>query len=341
MIIGSNDNLRIFVPTIGREVTVKAFPNNRTELQVGVYYPIGEYVYKYIGKVDKFKDIGIGEIAYVTPKRDYFTNSFSDTDDNRDYFHINNIKDISKPEEDEGDIDSILFGYHEAFTKGYNIMKGKRPRGTSPDGVFAPELKATDDALTRTMKKMITHKKIIPSEYRSTMGKEYSFDNMRSALAGSTLNMTISKFLAWCNLLGLEWEFLVYDNGLDKINPLNEVIKISTHDDIECECGEPERGIFKVPIEEIDDPLKKLIKCVIIKKHLNINDYKDKGSTPYLLNNMRSALKSKSKMMMPYFVSWCEILGLHFVLRIINPTDGTTFEADETYCASEYSINEE
>lgn len=340
MIIGANENLKIFLPTIGENINVKQFPLNKNELVIGCYYPIGEYVYKYIGKVDRFRDIGVGEIAYVTLKKDYFTNAYSENDDDRDYYHINNIKNDDCGDNDD-DIDSLLSGFHDAYTSGCNIVKGRRAKSTSPDGVFAPELKSTDDALTRTMKKMITHKRLVPSEYRPNMGKEYSFDNMRSALAGATVNMTITKFLAWCNLLDLEWEFMVFDNGTDELNPLNEVIEISSHKDIVCECGAPERGIFKVPIEEGDDPLKKLIKCAIIKKHLNINDYKDKGSTPYLLNNMRSALKSKSKMMMPYFVSWCEILGCSFILRIIDPVDGTSFEANEMYRADDYSINED
>lgn len=341
MIIGSNDNLRIFLPTTGENIHVKALPSNKNEMIIGYYYPIGEYVYKYIGKVDKFKDIAVGQIAFVNSKKDYFTNAYGDTDDIRDYFHINNIIDINHSYDEDDDIDSLLEGYHDAYSRGCSMMKGRRQKVTSPDGVFTPELKSTDDALTRIMKKMITHKRLVPSEYRPTMSKEYSFDNMRSALAGATVNMTITKFLAWCNLLDLEWEFVVYDNGLDKINPLNDVIEISTNKDIKCECGEPERGIFKVPIEDNDDPLKKLIKCAIIKKHMNINDYKDKGSTPYLLNNMRSALKSKSKMMMPYFVSWCEILGCSFILRVIDPTDGIVFDANEMYRADDYSINDD
>ena len=341
MIIGDNDNLEIFVPLTGENIKVKAFPANKNDLQVGCYYPIGEYVYKYIGKVDRFRDIKVGEIAFVNLKRDYFTNAYSDTDDDRDYYHINNIKNVNHDHDNVDNIDALLYGYHYAYSSGCNMMKGRRSKMTNPDGVFAPELKSTDDALTRTMKKMITHKKLVPSEYRPTMTKEYSFDNMRSALAGSTVNMTITKFLAWCDLLDLEWEFMVSDNGMDKINPLHEVSEIRPDKDIVCECGKPERGIFKVPIEEEDDPLKKLIKCAIIKKHLNINDYRDKGSTPYLLNNMRSALKSKSKMMMPYFVSWCEILGLSFILRVIDPTDGESFEANELYQADDYSINEE
>lgn len=340
MIIGPNDSLRMFIPTTGESIIVNAFPNNRNDLQIGIYYPIGEYVYKYIGKVDKFRDIKVGEIAFVNGKKDYFTNAYSDTDDDRDYYHINNISHGTDTEEDVDSIDSLLSHYHEAFSKGCNIMKGRRIKSTTPDGIFLPELKSTDDALTRTMKKMIIHKQIIPSEYRPNMGKEYSFDNMRSALAGATINMTISKFLAWCNLLELDWEFQVFDNGTDTLNPLSEVIEISNSTDIVCDCGEPERGIFKVAIGVNDDPLKKMIKCAIIKKHMNINDYKDKGSTPYLLNNMRSALKSKSKMMMPYFVSWCEVLGLSFVLRIIDPIDGASFEANELYDANDYSINE-
>lgn len=341
MIIGANDNLVIFLPSIGEYINIRAFPNNKNEMKIGYYYPIGEYVYEYIGKVDKFRDIKVGQIAFVNFKNDYFTNSYTEDDDIRDYYHISNIRDINHDYDDMNDIDSLLSTYHDSYEIGCNIMKGRKQKTTSADGVFAPELRSTDDALTRIMKKMITHKQLIPSEYRPTMDKEYSFDNMRSALAGSTVSMTITKFLAWCELLNLNWEFMMYDNGTDMKNPLHEVVRISYDEDIVCECGEPERGIFKVPIEEEDDPLKKLIKCVIIKKHMNINDYKDKGSTPYLLNNMRSALKSKSKMMMTYFVNWAEILGCSFRLRLIDPVDGAVFEANELYRADDYSINEE
>ena len=64
-------------------------------------------------------------------------------------------------------------------------------------------------------------------------------------------------------------------------------------------------------------------------------DYKDKGSTPHLLNNMRSSLKRNGRMMIAYFISWCEILGVDFHLRVINPEDGVMYEADGNYRADD------
>ena len=51
---------------------------------------------------------------------------------------------------------------------------------------------------------------------------------------------------------------------------------------------------------------------------------------------MRSALKRSSRMMFPYFVYWCEILGVNYTLRLINPEDDHVEEADVNYKSSDY-----
>ena len=343
MIIDERQEWKVKMPYPHDEITVKVLPSDFRQLIIGCYYPVGEYLYRYVGRHDKLRDTQPGTIAVINNR--YFINDYNDEDDIRDLYHIRIIKENDNIEDIDNDIyslENIIGSYVENFDKGNNLIikTNAHQKVTNTSGIFAPELNATDDALTRIMKKMIIHKKLVPSECRPSFKKDYSFDNMRSALTGATANMTITKFLAWCELLGTEWQFTVEDNGTDLLNPLKEPLSISSDNNLECEFGEPEKGIFKVELSEKDDPLKRLIKVAIIQKHININHYKDRGSTPYLLNNMRSALKGTSKMMVPYFVNWCEILGLNFYLRVIDPTDGVYFESNVNYRADEYDINE-
>ena len=129
---------------------------------------------------------------------------------------------------------------------------------------------------------------------------------------------------------------MLMDNGSNTINPLTEPLVIGKDIPLSCEFGESDKRIFKVPLVEGEDPLKRLIKVALIKMNVDLNDYKDKGSTPHLINNMRSALKRSSKMMMPYFVYWCEILGVDYLLTITDPSDGKTIYADVNYRAEDY-----
>lgn len=343
MIIDNRKEWIVERPYPDEPFTARPLPSDIRTLEIGCYYPVGEYLYKFVGHFDKLKEIDPGTICTRGGK--YFIRDYDENDESRDLYHIRTIMDMDEhhdSKEEVHDIMSIITSYDKDYTEGNNLVVKTKAlqKSNNTSGVFIPELNATDDALTRIMKKMIIHKKLVPSECRPTFKKDYSFDNMRSALTGATANMTITKFLAWCELLGTKWSFTVEDNGTDKLNPLTERLTISSEEPLECEFGEPEKGIFKVELNEKDDPLKRLIKVAIIKKHLNINQYKDRGSTPYLLNNMRSALKGPSKMMVPYFVNWCEILGLNFYLRVIDPTDGTTFESNVNYKADEYDINQ-
>jgi hypothetical protein len=340
VIIDNRTEWVVNLPYPYEPITVKMLPTDFRKLEKGCYYPVGEYLYKYIGRVDKIKETKPGTIAVINNR--YFINDYDEDDDMKDFYHIRIIRENDEASDDIFDLSSIMESYIENFDKGNNLIvkTNAHQKVTNTSGVFTPELNATDDALTRIMKKMIIHKKLVPSECRPSFKKDYSFDNMRSALTGATANMTITKFMAWCELLGTEWQFTVEDNGTDLENPLKESLSISSDSTLECEFGEPEKGIFKVELSDKDDPLKRLIKVAIIKKHININRYKDRGSTPYLLNNMRSALKGTSKMMVPYFVNWCEILGLNFYLRVIDPSDGVFFESNVNYKADEYDINE-
>ncbi|MDD3172116.1 MAG: hypothetical protein PHF63_00350 [Herbinix sp.] len=74
--------------------------------------------------------------------------------------------------------------------------------------------------------------------------------------------------------------------------------------------------IFTVTINEDDDFLKMLIKTAINEKKIDLKMYKDKFSDSYVLNNMKSSLMKETKMSVPIFNQWCEILGLKWTIMV-------------------------
>ena len=68
--------------------------------------------------------------------------------------------------------------------------------------------------------------------------------------------------------------------------------------------------LYVPTIKEDDDFLKKIIKQAIIDKRINLRNYRALFPNDYALNNMKSALKRETKMTVPNFVAWCEILGI-------------------------------
>lgn len=329
MFIGESEHYTFTNNETGRTLPVYPIPNQFNELKCDRCYVLGDYVYEYIGEINRMADTKPGQIFKRNGR--FFINRINP--DKQELFSVSNIRHI---EDEEQSAEKILSQYIYNFNIGNNIAKDNQSKMVTSGETYVPELKDSDDALTRIMKLMIIHKKLILNNYRDNCDKKYSLDNIRSAINGATINMTITRFLTWCDLLHLDWEFHLFDNGTDPINPLPYDLKISPSNPLTCDYGDEEKGIYKVPLSEDDDPLKRIIKVAIILKHINLNNYRDKGSTPHLINNMRSALKRKSKMMIPYFIYWCEILGMDYLFRVIDPVDGTVFEADTNYKATEY-----
>ena len=80
-------------------------------------------------------------------------------------------------------------------------------------------------------------------------------------------------------------------------------------------------SIYVPIIKEMDDFLKKIIKRVIIFKRININRLKSKMDKPYMLSNMKTALMNDTKMSVPNFIIWANLLGIRFT--IIAEDDGS------------------
>lgn len=123
----------------------------------------------------------------------------------------------------------------------------------------------------------------------------------------------------------------VKPTGKDKdkysVDNINELSRESIFDIIEShkeEFVQPEdvevinnnSEIYTPTIKESDDFLKFVVKELIIRKHINLRNYKGRFSNEYALNNMKSGLNKSTKMTVPNFTKWMEILGADWELRV-------------------------
>ena len=84
-----------------------------------------------------------------------------------------------------------------------------------------------DDYLKRLVKLMFGERDADSSALKAKMSKTYGFSNLMQALRGTT-KMSVNGFLTWLDLLDSSAEFMLYDNGLDRLNPLKDNIYYST-----------------------------------------------------------------------------------------------------------------
>lgn len=337
MIIGDSTKY-YFVNGANVPYDIDNIPRDYNDMVAGRYYILGDMIYYYAGDVTHSSELEPGSIGRFNDHR-FLINRLSEEDDIFEERKIESIIPKDEYEEATKNVNHIINSYMTNFKNGHNLAKGLEDKMKNTGETYVPTIKDTDDVLTRMMKLMIIDLKVVLNNYRDKTDKEYSIDNLRSALNGTTLNMTITKFLSWCNILGLEWKFEIFDDpDLDVPHPypLGEKIYISHDHDLDIDFGPSQPGIFCVPLNKDDDPLKKLVKVAVWKKHMVLSEYKDKGSTPHLLNNMRSALKRKSKMMITYFIFWAEILGFTYNFELYDPKTGTRHCGNKYYKATDY-----
>lgn len=313
-------------PNTGEIHTVHPLPNNYSGMIPMEYYSLGSHIYLYIGKVDATKSAPIGSIYQY--RGNYWVREY-ETDEDKITYGVSNIVDRNQYEtlmSWNKDIEKTAQDYMNDYAT--NTMASNRNKLANTGDIFIPELKDTDDPMERVIKLMVLHMKLKLNERRGSFDKEYGLDNLRSALNGATKNMSILKFLMWCDLLNLDWEFSVINTDDNVLHPLNVPITISNK--LSLEENIPKvlpKGIFGVSLQEGEDPLKRLIKVAIWRKQFDLKEYKKKGSTSHLINNMRSGLKGKQKMSIPGMLNWCEILDLILIIKITNPSNGIWYKA--------------
>ena len=75
-------------------------------------------------------------------------------------------------------------------------------------------------------------------------------------------------------------------------------------------------SIFIPIISESDDCLKQLIKHSIKTMHVNVHMLKSCMAQKYAISNLKAALVGKTKMTIPNFNLWCELLGLDYTITV-------------------------
>lgn len=289
------------------------------------FYLVGNEVYEYLGPgsvstVRPGTISKIGERYYVEPH----------TPENRDIY---NVKFVVPREEYESRVDGgnsleeMAKLYYQNFAKNNNLILSGNIKITPSGEVYMPELDQDDDPLERVTKLMLRHKKLVLNDFRSQFDKKHGLDNIKSALNGATKNMSIIKFISWCNTLGFDWE-ITFDNTSPEVpHPLRKPIIINSANPYPwVDIPKETKNCFTVPLAMDEDPLKRGVKLVLNEKRIDLKDYKHRSPTPHLLNNMKSALKSKQKMTLPYCINWAEIIDFIVSFKITDPSDGIWYK---------------
>ena len=191
--------------------TVETYTKN-VKLKKDKAYIKGNFVYIYRGKVKSELDIdkpGIykidKEVIFVKPEGK-----------DKDKYSIDNVNELSPS--------SIFDKIDEDVSK--FIQPSDIEIINNNSEIFTPTIRPEDDFLKYIVKKAILDKKINLKNYKDRFSNEYALNNMKSGLSKST-KMTVPNFIKWCEILGLDWEMTISDNGDDTINPLSETIIVS------------------------------------------------------------------------------------------------------------------
>jgi hypothetical protein len=289
------------------------------------FYLVGGTVYRYIG-YGTISSIKPGTICKMGER--YYIKSYEpDIEEMYNEKYIVSWKGYRDRTSFTEAIEEVVKNYVANYRKNRNLIKSGNIKIIPSGEIYMPELDPDDDPLERVTKLMLRHIKMVSGEFRGKFDKKHGLDNIKSALNGATKNMSISKFIDWCVKLELDWEVSFDNVGRDVPLPIAKPVVISSTEEFPwMDIPVETKTCFTVPLVDGEDPLKRGIKLVLGEKRIDLKDYRHKSPTPHLLNNMKSALKSRQKMTLPYCMNWCEIIDLSVSFKLINPKDGIWYK---------------
>ena len=315
--------------TTGECHKVEIMPEDFSKLTKNNWYISGDYVYEYIGEISSINEIRPGTISSFNGKHP-IGNIPEDDEQLQRIYSINNVMsrhDYNNRMGRSSDLEELFEEYCVEYEKGNNLTLQAMNNVTVSGDVFMPELKPDDDPFEKVIKSMLLYKKVVLNSKKGTVEKGHVIDNLRSALNGATKHMSITKFLLWCKVLDLHWEIRLSNSDNNIPNPLKDDLWLSDERDINMNIEPSEdKSIFIVKLEENDDPLKKLIKLALDQKRINTKDYDGKSSSAHLINNLKSGLKSKQKMTLLYFITWCELLDMIYEITVTDKESDIYFK---------------
>jgi hypothetical protein len=188
------------------------------KLKKGYAYIDGDYVYVYRGKKEKFKRTEIVPGIYKN-KRGLYEFVHPETKKEKEEYSIDNVVEL--------DTNKI---FEEVSEKQENFIDPEDIEIINNNSeIFVPTFREDDDFLKYIVKKAILDKKVNLKNYKDKFPNQYALNNMKSGLNKET-KMTVTNFKSWCEILGLEWEMTVRDNGTDRLSPLPESIDVTSGD---------------------------------------------------------------------------------------------------------------
>lgn len=298
---------------------------NKKVLDKSHFYLIDGTIYEYVGQCP-FKEYEPGTISLIVKGKYHIEPHTSEYEDLYTEKYI-----ISKSEYDnriggKDTVESYLESYLNNYRTNNNLLKSGNIKIEPSGETYIPELDQNDDPLERVIKLMLRHMKLVLNDYRSQFSKKHGLDNIKSALDGATKNMSILKFLSWCKTFELEWEITVNNINSQVPSPISKPIVLTSKEEYPwVEIPKKTPTSYTIPLMENEDPLKRIIKLALGEKCIDLRNYKHKSPKPHLLNNMKSALESKQKMSLPYFLNWCEIIDLIYSIKVTSP-DGIWYK---------------
>ena len=193
------------------EVTkVELYRDDKT-LKKGRGYLLEDYVYIYRGTLKENPLCGI----YIEDGKRVFIEPTAKED--KIIYHRDNVSDFN--------VDRI---YREIHSNKDSFLSEKELEIiNSSTETFTATLKPGDDFLKEAIKEAINKKKINLKVYKDKFKNEHSLNNMKSALNKKS-KMSVSYFMDWCEILGLDWTIIITDNGKDRISPMGDTIRISS-----------------------------------------------------------------------------------------------------------------
>lgn len=184
------------------------------KLKKGYAYIKDDVVYPYRGKVKGTADLSAPGI-YKKSGEHIFTEPSDD--------EIETLYDVSHIVS----LDTEMIMHHiEEHSENYGVSEVIINNNSD---IYKPSITEDDDFLKYIVKQIILSKKINLRDYKSKFPNEYALNNMKSGLNRKT-KMTVPNFKSWCEILGVDWEMTVFDNGTDKTNPMPKDINIKSTD---------------------------------------------------------------------------------------------------------------
>ena len=213
-------NTRLMIATEDGFIEVKLF-NRKKELIEGLGYMENGLVYIYNGEIKRSNPRpGLYTKTTATSKgkakKEYFF--IGDEPDYKGIFPVSEVLELDA---------NAIFENLNSEPEGFMNIDELESISTDRD-IYVPIIKDTDDFLKVAIKRAIINKKInLKNKYKDKFTNQHQLTNMMSSLKGNT-KMSVIYFIYWADLLGLDWNLRLYDNGTDTLNPSTEDIVVSS-----------------------------------------------------------------------------------------------------------------